>query len=371
MHNYRLAFVLPNVSGGGAARVAAILCGEWAKAGHEVHLVTYEEPGTIPFYPLNERIVRHQIGLSVSPKGVLGFISNNARRVLRLRRTLRRIRPAAVIAFLSEANITAVLASRGLGVPVLISERTHPGHAKLSALRSAARRFTYPQATRLCVQTEEVRDWYFRNLGVETSVIPNPVSRPEVDEEEQGTARTDRRRVVSLGRLHPVKGFDRLIDAFAKIAPEAPDWDLVIHGEGEERAALEQQIARLGLQDRIFLPGATRTPMTALRTSHLYVHSALYEGFPNAVLEALAAGLCVVATECPGGTGEILQGGNHGILVPVGDTEALAAAMLRTMRDDALRASFAARAYDAARVFAPDAIAARWLQEIERHATAA
>lgn len=363
----RLAFVLPNLSGGGAARVATILCGEWVKAGHEVHLITYEEPGAVSAYPLDSRVVRHQIGACVSPKRLLDFVGNNVRRVFRLRRTFRRLRPTAIMAFLAEANMAAVLAGRGLGVPVVISERNHPGHDVTSTMNAFLRRHLYPLATRLCVQTDDIRAWFQTNLPMDATVIPNPVLMPEarIRKITGGVGLVRRRRAISLGRLDPQKGFDNLISAFATIAAEVPDWDIVIHGEGGQRADLERQIERLGLEGRILLPGATSSPMEALRSADLYLHPARYEGFPNAVLEALSCGLCVVATDCPGGTGEILQGDRYGVLVPSEDVGALAGAMRRAMQDGAFRARYAADAADAIRVYAPDAIAARWIGEIE------
>lgn len=368
---HRLVFVLPNLSGGGAARVASILCGEWIKVGHEVHLVTYEEPGAPSAYPLDERVVRHQIGASVSPRGLPGFAGNNARRVFRLRRTLRRLKPTAIVAFLVEANMGAILAGRGLGVPIIISERNHPGHHSTSRINAFLRRRLYPLATRLCVQTNDIRDWFRANLGIEASVIPNPVPPPEGRACDGGIAAGQgvRLRAVSLGRLDAQKGYDNLIAAFATIASQVPQWDVVIHGEGGQRAGLERQIEQLGLEGRIFLPGASREPMRVLRAADLYLHPARYEGFPNAVLEALSCGLCVVATDCPGGSGEILQGGRYGLLVPAGDTEAFAGAMRRAMQDGALRAHYQAEAGEAVRIYAPDAIAARWIEEIDGYAS--
>lgn len=364
----RIAFLLPDVSGGGAARVACILCGEWIRAGHEVHLVTYEEPGTVSFYPLDPRVVRHQIGLGVSPRGLFGFAGNNARRVLRVRKALRRIRPSGVVAFLDQANMAAVLGGWGLGVPVIISERSNPASYEVPMLAALLRRWIYPRATRLCVQTEDVRKWFRRNLLIDSSVIANPVSMPSQEDLNAAVEAVPgtRRRALSLGRLEPEKGYDMLVAAFALIADEVRDWDIVIRGEGSGRAMLERQVARAGLEQRILLPGVTVSPMQELLAADLYLHSARYEGFPNAVLEALAAGRCVVATDCPGATGEILRGGESGILVPPDDVDAFAQAMLRAMRDESILSHYANKARDAVGIYVPEAIAAKWIDEIER-----
>ena len=359
--------MLPNVSGGGAARVASILCNEWVCSGYEIHFITFETPGTDPIYPLHSDIVRHQLGLSISPRGILGFIENNVRRVFRLRATLKKLQPAAVIAFLAEANVTSVLAARSLGIPVLISERNHPAHHQTSGRSAIVRRIIYPFATRLCVQTEDIRAWFQDNLGIEATVIPNPVQCADdygAEFDVRCRRISDRKIAVSLGRLEPQKGFDILIEAFASIASKVPDWDIVIHGEGSARACLESQIESFGLSGRIFLPGATLTPMQKLSSADLYVHPARYEGFPNALLEALSAGLCVVATDSPGASAEILQGGRYGMLVPIADPVALSAAMLQLMQDENARAAFAAKSREAVRSLSPAEIAARWLSEV-------
>lgn len=363
----RLAFVIPNMIVGGAARVASILCDEWVAAGHEVHLITYEDPGTPPLYPVDPRIIRHQIGLSVSPENMFGFVSNNAQRVVRLRSTLKKIRPTAVISFLLNANITSVVAARSLGIPVIISDRNHPGHDKISSVRGRVREFVYPYADRVCVQTENIRNWYDKNLQLNAVVIPNPARTAEgALSAPAKCAENGRRRATTLGRLVYQKGLDRLIDAFALINADVPDWELAIFGVGEAREDLERQIAAHKLEDRIFLMGNTTDAMGELRASDLYVHAARYEGYPNAILEALAAGLCVVATDCPGATGEILAGGQYGILVPDADAQSLAAGMKKAMTDHALRSTFAQRASQAISSITAEAVAQRWLREVEQ-----
>lgn len=362
-----IAFVVPDLSGGGAARVASILCNQWQQIGVEVHLTTFEASGTPGVYPVANGVARHQVGLSASPPTAAGFTLNNLKRVHVLRRVLRRVRPDCVVSFLLNANVSAVAAARSVGLPIIISERNHPAHDRISGPKEVLRRHVYPRASRLVVQTEDIRNWYQGQLGIDATVIPNPVEpgRATTRQTERMLRSGDRRRIISLGRLEPQKGYDRLIDAFAQIASKAPDWDLTIFGEGGERKKLERLIDRQRLGDRIFLPGTTREPQRELASSDLYVHPARYEGYPNAVIEALASGLCVVATDAPGATGEILQGGAKGILVADAGPEAIANGLMRVIDDDALRDSFARGAREAVAHLDPGTIAAMWLAEIE------
>ena len=366
---YRIAFVLPNLSGGGAARVASILCNQWCAQGHHVHLITFEQPNAQSAYEVSPEVTRHQIGLSVSRRTLIGFAANNFKRVLYLRKTLRRIRPTAVISFLLEANVTSTLSCVGSGLPVLISQRSHPKHDNMSWLESRIRSIIYPRASRLYVQTDDVKEWFLeKNQKLDIRIIPNPVNIPETETKKINLlSRPDgqRRRVVSLGRLEFEKGHDRLIEAFASIAEKTPNWDLFIFGEGSLRKSLQDRIVELGLADRIHLPGVTEAPNVELGRAHLYAHTARYDGFPNAMIEALAAEVCVVATDCPGASSEILGHGRYGVLVGDDDKHALAEGMLSMMSNDKRRNSYAKKARSAVKHLSPEAIAARWLEEIQ------
>jgi len=167
--------------------------------------------------------------------------------------------------------------------------------------------------------------------------------------------------VAGLGRLEPQKAYGRLIEAFASVSGKHPEWDVVIHGEGSEREALEARVRALSLEDRVRLPGVTTDSYGALGQADLFVHTACYEGYPNAVIEACSVGLCVIAMDTPGATREILAGGELGMLVPEDDAEALAAALDRAMGDDALRQDYARRAPRAVARLSPSAIAQEWL----------
>ena len=186
-------------------------------------------------------------------------------------------------------------------------------------------------------------------------VIPNPV-------EPHGTRRTTgcTRTLVAVGRLEPQKGFDLLIEAFARIAGRHPGWQLVIWGEGSLRHALEAQRARLGLADRISLPGVTTRPGEWRESASVFVLSSRYEGFSNVVAEALAAGIPVVACDCEFGVAEILGDGAYGVLVAPEDVGALAAGVDRLLATPALRHKLATLGSEQSGRFAPAAVLARW-----------
>ena len=163
-----------------------------------------------------------------------------------------------------------------------------------------------------------------------------------------------------MGRLDPGKRFDLVIDSFADVAPDHPDWRLVILGDGPERGALAERIDRHGLSERIALPGAVARPDSVLERCRLFVLASDYEGFPNALCEAMACGLPVVATDCPVGPREIVRDGVDGVLVPPGDRRALSGALHQLMGDDGRRDRLGRSAREISRRLAPAEILDRW-----------
>ncbi len=357
----RIAFCIDGMRRGGAARVAAILCSTWVEQGHDVHLITFDAPGVGLFYPIDPRVIRHDIGLYEREEGPAGFVRTNVKRVRRVRRKLAHLQPTAVLAFLLYPNVISVIAASGLGIPIVISERNHPGFDVISPPKALLRKLIYPLATKLCVQTEDIRRWFVANFGIDCVVIPNPVGKSS-----SGTWRTrpdagHRKRMITLGHLKPQKGYTRLIDAFALANKVVPNWQLVVVGDGPQRSVLEQQVRERRLEHRVLLPGETPDPAGELSVADLYVHSAHYEGFPNAVIEALQAGRCVVAVDCPGAIKEILQDGTYGILCRDAGPEALASGMVRAMANADLRRSFEAKSREAVAHLDRHRIAQQWI----------
>jgi glycosyltransferase involved in cell wall biosynthesis len=356
----RIAFILPTLGAGGAERVASLLCNWWAEEGHAVELVTFEPEGSAGSYGLDERVSLRQI-TALNPGGELARVGTNWRRLAHIRARLKAYAPDVVVAFTTEANIVALLAARGLGVPVVISERNQPERPGLGRFTPLARRLTYPLAAALVVQTEAIAGWARARFGVPVHVLPNPVRLPSWQLASQNRAV----EIVAAGRLVKQKGFDILIGSFAEIAASHPGWSLTIYGDGPDRTSLKEQIRALGLEDRVSLPGVTNDMASALTKAGLFVLASRYEGYPNVLVEALAASCPVVATDCPGAVAEILRGGKYGLLAPCEDKHALAAALTRAISDPGLRAGLSAQAREAVSGLDVDLVGRRWLALFE------
>jgi GalNAc-alpha-(1->4)-GalNAc-alpha-(1->3)-diNAcBac-PP-undecaprenol alpha-1,4-N-acetyl-D-galactosaminyltransferase len=351
-----IAFVIPGLGPGGAERVATLLCDFWAGEDHAVTLITFESDDTTPFYTLDERVAVRRLAASAGKGNPRVF--NNFNRISRLRALLQALRPDAVVAFTTDANVITLLAARGLKLPVIISERNQPDRPGLALVHRLARRFTYPFADTVVVQTDAIAAWMRKRFRVSAHIIPNPV---RVADSRSSRPDADRPLLVAAGRLTAQKGFDILIEAFARVAPKHPEWQLVIYGEGPDRSELEQLRDTLSLQGKASLPGLTKNIQAAFAEASLFALPSRFEGYPNALLEALAAGLPVIATSAPGGASEILADGEYGMLVAPGDAVALASALDAMMSDATLRANFSTRALDAVAELSVEFVGRQWL----------
>lgn len=352
------------MQGGGAERVAALLCNQWVRQGHAVTLMpTFSGRGDC-LYPLDERVKLDYLADRVNINRPL--LNNKFHRFIMLRSVIREIRPDIILSFLTHVNVAAIISSLGLKVSVVVSERTYPPAMPLGFLLTLARKWLYPFAKSVVVQTEVTKSWLSGySPRINAVVIPNPIiwPFPEVDRNTKTNfVVSDKAKIVlAVGRLGEEKGFDVLIQAFAEIASLQIEWHLVIVGEGSERKKLEQLVGQLGLDDRISLPGRTDNVSAWYQQADLFVLSSRFEGFPNALLEAMAHGVPAVSFDCQTGPSDIIQNGVNGMLVaPENGASGLAKALSSLMTDGSLREKLGQQATNVRERYAIEKIAAQW-----------
>ena len=333
----KVVFLVSNMNLGGAQRVAAILCNAWANRGDEVTLVaTYSGPGEC-FYELSKDVQFVYLAdlVGIARKSPLGYI----RRLAALRRIIRERRADVVVSFLTNVNIAAILATRKLGVPLIACERNDPvAQVDLALPYRWFRRLLYPLAEVVTVQSVHAATRFRAHMPAlkRLEVISNPLPSELLTVPRAETI-SARKRVIAMGRLSPQKQFGLLIEVFAQLAPRFPDWDLVIVGEGPLRKDLAELAVKLGVAQRVFMPGRTTRPWDELAHSQIFALSSAYEGFPNALLEAMALAVPCVAFDCPSGPREMSRDGKDALLVPPNDRSGLGDALARLMSDNALR----------------------------------
>ena len=361
--------VIHSLRGGGAERVAVDLSAYWQRLGYRVSLVT-QMPSNTDIYTVPEGVERHVMGTARDSGGGLQGAIANWRRVRGLRKLIKKLKPDCVLGMMTTASVLAVMAAKGLGCRVIVSEHTHPPIQKLPESWQKMRRWAYPRAHAVVALTQGTARWLRDHVpGSRGVVIPNAVRWPLQEQEPVVPVpdKGERLRLLAVGRLHPVKGFDLLIQAFAMVASYFPDWDLVIAGEGEERAALQKQIETAALQKRVQLVGRVGNIKDWYEQSDMYVLSSRSEGLSNTLLEAMASGLAVVAMDCDTGPREIIRDNIDGILVnPPEDADALAAHLSDLMARPLKRAALARRAVDVRDRFSVPIVMAQWERLLPR-----
>lgn len=345
----------------------SILANYWAAKQWKVTLLTFDNGELPPFYELDAQICHHPLGIAKdSPNAIIGIWSN-LKRIRLLRAAICKSKPDVAIGFMDTTNVLTLLATRGLNVPIVVSERTDPAMHSIGRIWEQLRRWTYPSANRIVVQSKGALNYFSPELQTCTCIIPNPVLLPTKGRHksekmlvERFSARVAGRSLIAMGRLSREKGYDLLLQAFARLKDLYPEWTLTILGEGALRTELESLRESLGLSERVHLPGAIKNPYEILMQADIFVMSSRFEGFPNALCEAMACGLPVISTDCPSGPREIIRHGVDGILVPSEDVDALAAGMERLMSDEEERKRLADRAKEVVERFSLEKVMGLW-----------
>ncbi|QDV49081.1 glycosyltransferase family 4 protein [Gimesia fumaroli] len=320
----RLTITVPSLSLGGAEGVAAMMANHWAQEGETVTLITLDSAETDTFQ-LSELVQRHALGLMQDSNHLWQAVYNNWYRIKKLREAISQSKPDVVISLTDRMNVLTLLASHKSKWPVLISERSDPRHHPMGRLWSALRKFMYPRATAVVVQTEGVAD-YFREWLKSTliEVIPNAVPAPRspdvhVVTEQDVLERSPSHLIYGMGRLSYEKGFDLLIDAFSLLAHDFQEWNLRILGEGPLRDSLQATINERELQEQIELTGWVTDPELYLDQGAIFVLPSRYEGFPNALLQAMSRGLACAGFDCKGALADIAREELQVTLLPTKD----------------------------------------------------
>lgn len=321
----KIVFHLNCLERGGAERVVSNLAGQFVSNGYEVYIAT-EWQGEDE-YTIDSRIQRVHVGLT-SKQEKKGRTAQFIARIVNLRKFLREVKPDIVIAFARKANYRALTATIGSRIPVVISIRIHPvGYYDFWSDKIQIP-LLFRRAAGCVFQTPDQKAFFPKYLQKKSRIILNPIHDkfignpiPEIRE----------KTVVHSGRLVDFKNQLMLIRAFVRVHEKHPDYTLRIYGPDSQdgtKEKLEALICENQAEDYIKLMGGSSQLEKDMINGAVAAFSSDYEGMPNAMLEAMALGLPVVATDCPpGGPRMVITPNENGLLVPVNDDEAMAAAI--------------------------------------------
>jgi GalNAc-alpha-(1->4)-GalNAc-alpha-(1->3)-diNAcBac-PP-undecaprenol alpha-1,4-N-acetyl-D-galactosaminyltransferase len=357
----RLTFVIHKISAGGAERILTLLANELCEKGWSVTLLTFDSGYEPAFYKLHSRIQHRPLSLMREQGGWWKAVKVHFSRPFMLRCAIRKSSPDAVIAFIDLMNIVTLVATIGLKIPVIISERGNPAFSMMGTFWKFLRLGVYKRAACLVVQTRDVCSFF--SSSIKKRVIPNPVLVPDYSTPTL-KPETSSKTLMAMGRLSREKGIDLLLKSFVPLCNKYPEWMLEIWGEGEQRAFLESLRDELGLRDRVRFPGLTKENYKTMLRADIFVLSSKNEGFPNVLGEAMACGLPVVSFDCPYGPSELIDDGVNGLLVPPENVLKLTSSLEQLMLSAELRKSLGEQAKKITERYSLDKTVQQWEEVI-------
>jgi GalNAc-alpha-(1->4)-GalNAc-alpha-(1->3)-diNAcBac-PP-undecaprenol alpha-1,4-N-acetyl-D-galactosaminyltransferase len=355
-----LLLIIPSLHLGGAERVAALVTGCLADR-HRVALALFD--ASAQRFPVRCPV----IALDLPAAGTRwGKACTVVRRIIAIHACLRRTRPQRIVSFMESASIPTIVAAALAGFlqRTAVSIRVDPG--RIAVWQRAIIRTLYRLPAAVVAVSADMRRQLVDRMALparRVATLPNPLdlsrlraaaALPPVAEE------VPRRFILGVGRLEAQKGFDLLIEAFALLRTEA-DLHLVILGDGPELRDLQRCAVSHDVAERVRLPGSVPDPWAWMGRCAAFALSSRYEGWPNALGEAMACGAPVAAFDCPTGPREMIEHGVNGLLVPPGDAAQMASALRRLISDPTLAEGCAASARRWSERFAVEAISERWL----------
>ncbi len=321
----KVLFHIYSLGKGGAERVVTTLASEMVKRGIKVVIATLAEENEE--YPLPDGVKRIDVGLSDN-ESKKNKLQRMDLRIRKLRNCLAKEKPDVVYAFMQTANYRAIMAAAPLKIPVIISVRSDPRVDYASKKQKILSSRLYRKAAGAVFQTSGARDFFPGEIADKAAVILNPISEKYL---KTGRSKERRKVYAAVGRFHDAKDYMTMVKAFEMFLEKHEDYSLEIYGgdSGDNsRLQVAEYVHGHGLDEKILFMGSRSNVAECIKDVTAYVLSSKYEGLPNALMEAMALGLPVIATDCPsGGPAALIKDGENGLLAEAGNPKELAAAM--------------------------------------------
>lgn len=347
----QIVFLTGSMGRGGAERVISLLSHQYVQKGWRVRIL---------------QLLHNEIGYALDGEvEVLDFSNDKVKAVLDMGRLIGKVRnfvkkekPDAVVAFMAPICLIAGFACRGLKTRLVVSERIDPAQDARNPVFRMALNDVYAKADLTVFQTMRACNYFSEEIQKNSVIIPNPIQVKSLAQDDKAL------RIVTAGRLMPQKNQAMLIRAFERIYRKYPEYTLDIYGEGNLREALQEQINSLGLEKAVTLRGNVSDIHEQIKNATMFVLPSDFEGLSNALLEAMMMGLPCISTNCAG-SDEVIRHGENGLLIPVGDENALLEAMEKIICDPELAQKLGRTAKADSAKFEVDKVIEQWCNAIE------
>lgn len=356
----KIAFYIGSLRKGGAERVFVNLAEYFRREGYRVVMVTqYQKEEEYDLPDGVERILSEIGEEKVSSSRVLNFL----RRLNKLHAIWKRQKPDLVLSCIGKNNFMAVVTTMGTKTKAVVSVVGEAKEEYPSRAMRVLADFLFSRAAGVILQTERSRGFFCRKVGKKAVILPNSLNPAFIGPRYEGVREKE---IVSVGRMDANKNHEMQLRAFAALKDKYPEYTLVIYGDGELRAYIEETADKLGIAGRVSLPGVVPDVAARICRASLFLLTSYSEGVSNALIEALALGLPVIATDVPsGGTEELMRDGVNGLVIPAGDQAALEHAMDRLLSDPAYADRLGREAAKIQERLAPERVNPMWRDYFE------
>ncbi len=344
---------------GGVERMITEIMNEMVRRGHDVSLLTWDRKNATAYYEMDKAIKWHCLNMGDPMERA--SLTLRLKRAPRVRKIVKQEKPDVIMCFESGVFFSTRLFLLGLKIPMIAAERNAPSRLNFSTVKAKNKvhRSLRP-ADKITVQFERYREGYPPYLRDKIVCIHNPVL-PVDGRASPAGAEDSVKKLLCVARLAYQKNTDVLIHAFASIANQFPDWILQIAGDGDDEEKIKNMVRDLGIQERVELLGKVQDVKTLYENAHLFCLPSRWEGFPNALAEAMAYGLPAVGFSKCSGVSDLIQDGITGLLAQGQDNAATLAHQIAELMDDGgLRQTMGESAIKAVEQYRPEAIFDQW-----------
>lgn len=322
-----ICFIIPSIGVGGAERVVSILANYMLSIDYKVSIICLVKNIA---YPIDQRV--HFIFPHFPIKRDLTTLFKV---IPYYRKAIREIKPDVILSFLEFYNEITMLSLLGIKKRIFLFDRSNPFLKEQNLAHTILRKILYPIANGVVVQTDIASGYIYKNkLNKNVLTLPNPISEITKDWKPD----TSQKTIIYVGRIEKSKNHKYLIDVFSQLNNDG--WVLQFVGDGSYRIELEEYVSLLKMNNQVIFSGISNDVQTLLSESTIFAFPSLYEGFPNALLEAMAVGVPCISNNCPTGPAEIIQDGINGFLVDIGDVNDFKKKLFELMSNFELRVLF-------------------------------